>query len=288
MARFSGFFIALVVLAVLLLSDALFTVHQTEQALVLRFGQPKREITEPGLNIKLPFIERIARMERRVLNLDPPSEEMLLDEQKRVVVDVIARYRIARPLLFFQKMRDEAKATALLNNEINSSLRGILGNVTLEVLLSAKRNDVMERIRSQVNRNISGYGIDIVDVRIGRVDLPKQTSEAIYRRMRSERERDAAEARAEGQRDALKTRSEADRKYTIMLADAEKQAQELRGEGDRTAIRIYAEAMSKDPSFYDFYRSLEAYRKSLADKDTLFVLPPQGPFFAPFHKGAPQ
>lgn len=276
--------IALVVLGILA-SASLFTVNEAQQALVVRLGDPRRVIQEPGLKLKLPFFENVVVMDRRVLDLDPPVEQVILADQKRLDVDAFARYRIHDPLRFFQTVGSEAVAETRLNAVVNSALRRVLGNVTLLAVLSNERAQVMTDIRGQVNNEAQRLGIEIVDVRIRRADLPEETSQAIFARMRSEREREASEARAQGQEQSQQIRSRAERERTVLLAEAQRDAQILRGEGDNQALRVIGDATRQDAQFYAFYRSLEAYRKSLNKDDTTLVLSPNSEFFRFFGDG---
>ncbi|MFC7333453.1 protease modulator HflC [Rhodocista pekingensis] len=275
----------LVILGVLVLilavvgSASLFTVHQTQQALVLQFGEWKRTVQKPGLNVKVPFVQNVVMIDRRVLDIDPPVEQVILADQKRLEVDAFARYRIADPLRFYQSVGTEANAETRLSAVVNSALRRVLGNVTLLAVLSEERARVMTDIRTQVNQEAQRFGIEIVDVRIRRADLPEATSQAVFERMRSEREREAREARAQGQEQAQQIRSRAERERTVILAEAQRDAQVLRGEGDNQAIRILADAGARNPEFYQFYRSLEAYRQALRQDNTALVLSPDNDFF---------
>lgn len=261
------------------LTQSLFIVPETEQVIVLRFGDPVRLYEEPGLRAKIPVLEQLKTFDKRVLNADPPPEEILLADQKRLVVDTFARYKIVDMLKFHQTLSTESQALTRLNNLINSSVRSTLGNATLSDILTEKRVDVMSAIKEQVNSSVQRFGLTIVDVRIGRADFPQQISKSIYDRMSSERDREAKEFRAQGKEMAQLITSKADKERAILLAEAERKAQIMRGEGDEEAIRIYADAYQKDPEFYAFYRSLEAYRDSLADDDTTLVLSPNGEFF---------
>jgi membrane protease subunit HflC len=271
-----------IVLGLIVVSSSLFTVNEAQQALVLQFGEPMRIIREPGLKAKIPFIQEVRMLDRRVLDLDPPVEQVILADQKRLDVDAFARYRIKDPLRFYQTAGTEAIAETRLNSIVNSSLRRVLGSVTLLAILSDERARVMNDIRGQVNGEAERFGIEIVDVRIRRADLPEETSQAIFARMRSEREREAAEARAQGQEQAQQIRSRAERERTVILAEAQRDAQILRGEGDNQALRLIGEATSSDPQFYSFYRTLQAYRASLNQDDTTLVLSPTGEFFRYF------
>lgn len=264
--------------------SALFTVHQTQQALVLQFGEPKRVIQEPGLKFKLPFIQDVQFFDRRTLPLDPPRQQVILIDQKRMEVDTFGRFRIEDPLRFFQTVGNENGARSRLSAIINSTLRRVLGNVNLPKILSSDRQGLIDEIRAEVNIEANRLGIEIVEVRIRRADYPDETSQAIFDRMRSERQREAAEFRAEGEELSQQIRADADRQQTVILAGAERQAQQLRGEGDSDAIRIYADAFGKDPEFFAFYRSMEAYRKALGGSETTMVLSPDSDFFEFFNK----
>ena len=268
----------------IVVNSALFTVHQTKQVILLQFGEPKRVIQEPGLNVKLPFVQNVVEYERRVLEFDPPSEQVILSDQKRIDVDAYLRYRIADPLTFFQRVLSEAGARSRLSSVVNSSLRRVLGNVTLLEVLSEEREKIMANIQVDVNEAAKPFGVEIVDVRIRRADLPEQAAQAIYARMRSEREREAREARAQGFEKAQQIRAAADRERTVLLAEAQKTSEITRGEGERDAVRIYAEAYGRDPEFYGFYRSMQAYREALRAEDTTMVLSPDSEFFRFFGK----
>lgn len=275
---------ALALVTLVLLGSALFTVHQAEQALVLRFGAHRMTITEPGLKLKMPFVDDVVRYDARVLDLDPPAEQVILADQKRIVVDTFTRFRIVDPLQFYQAVRTEDAARARLREIINGSLRRVLGNVTLQSVLSDERTAIMAEIMQQVQNETSGLGIHISDVRIRRADLPEETSQSIYDRMKSEREREAREARAQGQERAQQIRSRAERERTVILAEAQRQAQLLRGDGDAQANNVYAQAFGKDPEFFGLYRSLQAYREALGSDNTSLVLSPDSEFFRYFGK----
>jgi len=273
--------IVIVVLGILA-SASLFTVNETQQALVLQFGEVRNVIQEPGLKAKIPFLQNIVVYDRRVLDLDPPVEQVILADQKRLDVDAFARYRITDPKGFYQSVGSEAVLEQRLNTVVISALRRVLGNVTVLAILSEERAQVMTDIRSQVNAEARRFGIDVVDVRIRRADLPEETSQSIFARMRSEREREAAEFRAQGQEQAQQIRPRAERERTVILAEAQRDAQVLRGEGDNQAFRIIADATGRDAEFYSFYRTLQAYRDSLRNEDTTMVLSPTGDFFKYF------
>jgi membrane protease subunit HflC len=260
----------------------MFIVHQTQQALVLQFGDPKRQITNPGLEFKIPFIQDVVFFERRVLDIDPPRQQVLLASQKRLDVDSYARFRIIDPLEFYKTVRNERGARAQLSGIINSTLRRVLGNETLKEILSNKRVAIMADIRQQVNAAVDRFGIEIIEVRLRRADYPKETSNNIYDRMKSEREQEAREFRAQGAEQAQQIRADADKQRTILVAEAKQKSETLRGEGDGLAIKIYADAFGQDPEFYGFYRSMLAYRKAMTDSDTTLVLSPDSDFFRYF------
>jgi membrane protease subunit HflC len=277
--------VTLALLAVLLFGaySAAFMVNQTQQALVLQFGEPKRTIQDPGLKFKLPFIQEAVYYERRVLSLIPQdAEEVILADQKRLQVDAYARYRIEDPLLFFQTVRNEIGARARLESIIDSSVRRVLGRETLASILTGERESINGSIRDEVNQSVASLGIQIIDVRLRRADYPEATSQNIFNRMKSEREREAKEFRATGEEEAQKIRADAEKTRTVIVADAKRQAQEVRGEGDSNAIRIYAESFGRDPEFFSFYRSMEAYRKSIGESGTSMVLSPNSSFFRYF------
>ncbi|MDP7182609.1 MAG: protease modulator HflC, partial [Alphaproteobacteria bacterium] len=260
----------------------LFTINQAEQALVLQFGDPKRVITEPGLKMKLPFIQEVARYDKRVLDYDAPAEEVIAEDQKRLVVDVFVRYRITDPLKFRQTVRRELLLRDRLKSMTSNAMRGVVGKVQMLDLLSEKRTGIMHDIRDVMNAEGGSFGIEVIDVRARRADLPEANSEAIYNRMKSEREREAKEFRAQGAEAAQRIRSLAERNRTVLLAEARKTGEILRGEGDSQSIKIYAEAFGKDVDFFSFYRSMEAYRKSLSGDGTTMVLSPDSEFFRYF------
>ncbi|HLJ63729.1 MAG TPA: protease modulator HflC, partial [Stellaceae bacterium] len=256
-----------------------FTVTQTEQAIVLRFGKPLRVVSEPGLKMKWPFTDNVVDYDRRVLDYEPPAEEVIAADQKRMVVDTYARFRIQDPLQFFQTVGTEEGARTRLGSIISGSLRRVIGNVELASVISSKRAQIMHTIREEVNAQARGLGLDVIDVRIRRADLPEGNSQAIYSRMKSERQREAYQFRAEGDRDGREIKAKADRQVVEIGADAQKQAQILSGNGDAESIRINAEAVSRDKEFFAFYRSLLAYQAALTGANTTFVLSPDSEFF---------
>jgi membrane protease subunit HflC len=261
-----------------LASSALFTVHQTQQALILQFGNPVRVETEPGLKFKIPFIQNVEYFDKRILDLDPPTQEVLLADQKRINVDAFARYRIVDPLKFKQRAVTLANFRQVFGGLLNSGVRSEVAKVSLAEMLSAKRAEVMDTITNDVKNQAPDFGVEVVDVRIGRTDLPEATSQAVYNRMRSERIAQAAQLRAEGEELKAKIQAEADRARTVIFAEANKTARTLEGEGDGQRTLILNEAYGKDPSFFDFYRSLEAY-ESLGGSGTTMVLSPDADFF---------
>jgi modulator of FtsH protease HflC len=274
----------LLVVAGLALTNAVFIVDQTEQALVLQFGQPRRVIRTPGLWAKRPFLEDVKRYDNRLLDFEPPPEEVIVSDQKRLVVDTYTRYRITDPLLFYQTVNTEVAVRARLSAMVNGSLRRVLGNVTLSALLSHERPAIMKQIRDEVSEQGKGFGIDVIDVRIRRADLPEENSQAIFARMVSERQQQAAQYRGEGAEAAQTVRANADRERTIIVAEAQRSAQRVRGDGDAESIRIYADAFGQDKEFFAFYRSMQAYRDALNGRSTSFVLTPGSGFFRFFEK----
>lgn len=267
-------------------SSALFTVEQTEQAIVMQFGNPQRVVREPGLHVKLPFIQEVVYYDSRVLSLDPQPEQVILSDQKRINVDAFARYRITNPLRFFQVLRTETQFRDQVGRILNSSVRNALARHELGDLLSGKRDDIMAQIEEKLASETTDFGIAIVDVRIGRTDLPPEISNDVYNRMRSDRIKEANQLRAEGVEENLKITSRADRDKTVLLAEARRTSQILRGEGDGERNRILGEAYGQDPEFFGFYRSMQAYRESLARGDTNMVLSPDSDFFRYFSKQA--
>jgi membrane protease subunit HflC len=267
-------------------SSSLFIVNQAEQALVLRFGAHRATIKEPGLHAKIPFIEDVVRYDLRLLALDPPDEQIILGDQKRIVVDTFTRYRIADPLKFYQAVRTEVQARAQMTQIVSSAMRRVMGQVMLPSILSDERAKIMEQIQHEVaERSLREMGIQVVDVRLRRADLPEETSQSIYDRMKSERERQAKEARAQGYEWSQQIRARADRERTVLLAEAQRNAQIERGQGDAEANRIFAEAFGKDVQFFTLYRSLQAYRAALGDGSTTLVLSPDNEFLKAFGAG---
>ncbi|MBW8271473.1 protease modulator HflC, partial [Caldovatus aquaticus] len=277
--------LALAVLAVITTFSTLFTVHQTQQVLITQFGEPIRVIREPGLHAKLPFIQSVIAFDRRLLDYDAPGEEVILGDQRRLIVDSFTRYRITDPLQFFQTVRGtEGGIRARLNSIVSSALRRVLGTEPLDAVLSQDRARIMGEIRDQVNEEARRFGIEVLDVRIRRADLPEENTQAILSRMQTERQRVASEQRAEGQGESLRIRANADRERTVLLAEAQAQADILRGQGEQEAIRIFAEAFQRDPAFFQFWRTMQAYREAFGDGSTRLVLTPESEFFRYFRE----
>ncbi len=283
MTKFLAILGGVIVVLGIIATSSLFIVEQTQQAIVLFFGKPQKTITEPGLNFKIPFAEEVVYYEKRVLDLDPPTERVILADQKRLDVDSYARFRIIDPLLFYQTTRLISGVPGKLSPIINSSLRRVLGNETLLDILSTKRAEIMVHIQKAVNDPVKRFGIEIVEVRVRRADYPDETRTNIENRMKSEREREAKEFRARGFELAEGIRADADKQKVVILAEAQKTAETVRGTGDSKAIQIYANAFGRDPGFFAFYRSMQAYRVSLGSGDTTMVLTPNSDFFRFFN-----
>lgn len=260
------------------LTSSLFTVHQTKQALILQFGNPIRVERDPGLKIKLPFIQNVEFYDRRILDLDPPSQEVVLSDQKRINVDSFARYRIVDPLEFRKKAVTDANFRQIFGNRLNAAVRAEVGQVFLADMLTQKRAEIMDKISTLMKAQAAEFGTEVVDVRIGRTDLPQATAQAVYNRMRSDRIASAALLRAEGEEQKLKIQAGADKQRTIIIAEAQRLAEILRGQGEGERNRILGEAFGQDPGFFDFYRSMEAYGEALGDGTTM-VLSPDSAFF---------
>ena len=261
---------------------SMFVVKETNQAIVLQFGDPKKIITSPGFQMKLPFIQNVVFLDRRILSLDPPPEEVIASDQKRLIVDAFARFKIVDPLKFYISVGNERVARSRLATIINSRLRSVLGKQSLATLLSEDRTKQMAIIQEGVNNEAEKFGIKIIDVRIKRADLPQANSEAIYRRMQTEREREAKEFRARGAEMAVTITSTADKEVTVILAEAKKQSEIMKGEGDGQRNRIFADAFGRDPEFFAFYRAMQAYEKALIGGDTSLILSPDSDFFKYF------
>ena len=280
--NFKYYLIAFGLILLFTVANSLYIVHQAEQAIVLQFGEPIRVVKEPGLKFKIPFIQNVVFYDMRLLNLDPPAQEVVLNDKKRLDVDSFTRYQIINPLRFYQTVRTEEQAQSKLAEIVNSSVRKILGRITLQELLSQKRTQIMQDISKAVKTDAEQIGVSVADVRIRRADLPLEVLQAINARMKTERERDAKEFRAQGQQQAQQIRATAEKERTIIIAEAEKQAQITRGEGDELAIKIWNDAANQDIAFFEFYRSLEAYKKSLTSGEASLVLSPDSEFFKYF------
>jgi membrane protease subunit HflC len=289
-----GIGIAAVVLFVLF--SSIFVVKQTEQALVLQFGKPVRVEQNPGLKFKVPFFQNVEFYSKQLLDFDAEPKEVIASDQKRLIVDAFVRYRITDPLRFKQAVADERTMRSRLNSILESSLRQVIGSQPLSAVISEKRSQVMDTIRDLVNTQargaatepgeaLRGFGIEVVDVRIKRADLPPANSEGIYKRMQTEREREAKEFRARGAEDAQKIRSQADKERTILIAEAKKTAEITRGQGDGEATKIFADSFGQDQDFFKFYRTLQAYKKTLSNKDTTVILSPDSEFLKTMDKG---
>jgi membrane protease subunit HflC len=271
--------LVLLLLVVIVGYSSIFTVSQTEQALVVRLGRPVDVVSAPGLNFKAPFIDTVISIDKRILDLENPSQEVIASDQKRLVVDAFARYRIKNALRFYQSIGSIQAANIQLTTLLNAALRRVLGEVSFINVVRDERENLMTRIRDQLDREADQYGIEVVDVRIRRADLPEQNSLAVYKRMQTEREREAQEFRAQGGQKAQEIRSKADREATVIVADANSTAEQTRGVGDAERNRLFAEAYGKDPDFFAFYRSMSAYETGLRSNDTRFLLRPDSEFF---------
>ena len=269
----------LLIVAVILAYGSLFTVYQTHQALLVRLGKAVRVVTEPGLNVKVPLIDQVITIDKRILDLESPAQEIIASDQKRLVVDAFARYRIQDPLRFYQTVGTIQAANARLSTVVTSRLRRVLGEASFIQLVRDERDDLMGKIRDQVDREVRTFGIAVVDVRIRRADLPEQNSQAVYQRMQTERQREAAEFRAQGTQRAQEIRARADREVTVMIADATAKSEQIRGEGDAERNRVFADAFGRDPNFFSFYRSMQAYEASIHKGDTRMLLKPDSEFF---------
>ena len=258
---------------------SLFVVKEVNQAIVLQFGDPKKIILTPGLNFKIPFIQNVVFLDKRILNLDTPPEEVIASDQKRLIVDAFARFKIVDPLKFYISVGNERVARSRLATIINSRIRNVLGKQELQTLLSEDRSKQMSLIQEGVNNEAENFGIKIVDVRIKRADLPQANSNAIFRRMQTEREREAKEFRAKGAEMAVTITSTADKEVTVIRAEAEKKSEIMKGEGDGQRNKIFADAFGQDPEFFAFYRAMQAYEKSLIGGETSLILSPDNDFF---------
>lgn len=274
--------LVVLLVAVVIGYGSLFMVYQTQQALVLRLGEPLAPITVPGLHLKIPIIDTVITIDKRILDLEAPAQELIASDQKRLVVDAFARYKIIDALKFYQTLGSIQAANSQLAILMSSGLRRVLGESTFIRVVRDEREQLMGRIRQQVDREANNYGISVVDVRIRRADLPEQNSQAVYQRMQTERQREAAEFRAQGSQRSQEIRSRADRDVTVLLADATSKAEQTRGEGDGERNRIFSEAFGRDPDFFSFYRSMQAYEAAFHRADTRMLLKPDSEFFRYF------
>jgi membrane protease subunit HflC len=277
-----GVLLVLVLAAAFIGYSSVFTVPETRQAIVIRLGEPQRVVSQAGLHFKAPFIDSVVYIDKRILDLENPAQEIIAADQKRLVVDAFARYKIVEPLRFYQAIGTVPAANSQLATLLNSSLRRVLGESSFQDVVRDDRDKLMTRIREQLDRETQRYGINVIDVRIRRADLPEQNSQAVYQRMQTERQREAAEFRAQGSQRAQEIRSRADRDVTVLLAEANAKGEQIRGEGDATRNRIFAESYGKDPDFFAFYRSMQAYEQGLGNNDTRMVLKPDSEFFRYF------
>ena len=282
MSKISIFLIIIIGIAFASL-NSLFTMSEKQQGLVLQFGEPKRVVKSSGLHFKLPLIQNVVKYDKRILEYDLPVEEVIAVDKKRMLIDSFTRFKIVEPLEFYKTVGSEINVRNRLNSNVISSLRRVVGRVTLDELLSQERNNIMENIKLEVNNEAFRFGIEIVDVRIRRADLPEANSQAIYERMKSERVREAKEFRAKGSEVAQKIRAEANKEKTVILAEATRKSEILRGEGESKAIDIYANAFEKDSDFYSFYRSMQAYGKVLGEDGTTMILSPDSEFLEFFN-----
>jgi len=284
-ARLSTILVVGIIGTLLLLSTTLYTVSEIQQALIIRLGAPISVVASPGLNFKLPFADSIVYYDTRLLTLEPPTEQVILGDQKRIEVQTYTRFRISDPLRFYQSLRTLEQASPQLTQIVSSLLRRELGQVTLGSLLSVERPRIVERIQKEVAERVRPLGIEVEDVRFHRADLPRETSQAIYDRMKSERQREAKELRAQGFEWAQEIQSKADRERTVILSEAQRQAKITRGEADADANQILAQAFGRDAQFYRLYRSLQTYRQALADAGSTLVLSPDAEFLRYFRNG---
>ena len=277
--KLGKFIIPIIIVLAIITYLSLFTVKEINQAIVLQFGNPKKVITTAGLQWKIPFVQNVVFLDRRILSLDPAPEEVIASDQKRLIVDAYSRFTIVDPLKFYISVGNEMVARSRLATIINSRIRNVLGKQSLATLLSEERGRQMAIIQEGVNEEAKKFGIEIIDVRIKRADLPQANSEAIYKRMQTEREREAKEFRARGAEMAVTITSTADKEVTVILANADKQSEIMKGEGDGIRNKIFADAFGQDPDFFSFYRAMQAYEKALIGGETTMILSPDSDFF---------
>ena len=282
MRAFYAFILTLVGLGALALYASAFVVHQNEQALVLRFGNPQQVITSPGLKWKIPFIDTVEYFDKRILDIDTTEQEVTASDQQRLIVDAYARYRITDQLKFYQNVRNEERVREVVGPLIESEIRRVLGSATLQDVVKDKRESLMKQIADQVNKEGQEYGLEVVDVRIKRADLPKENLVKVYDRMRADRVREATELRAQGEAQSNRVRANADKEVTIIKADATQKSDNIRGDGEAERSKIFADAFGQDPDFFRFYRSMQAYTTALKPGDTRMLLSPDSRFFRYF------
>lgn len=276
--------VAFIIIAIVVAFLMLFTVLQTTQVLIVRFGEVRQEIFDPGLHARVPLVDNIVIYDKRTLDIDPPPFEVLLTDKKRIAVDAFARYRIVNPKLYYQRIATEARLRDRFGKNINAALQRVIATVSLDSVLSSERESIMNEIREEVRKSAESFGVEVIDVRIGRTDLPDDTSQAVFERMRTEREREARELRAQGNESARKIRAQADKEKELIIADATKQSDILRGKGEASRNRLLGRAFSRDPSFFEFNKSLEVYKKSIEGGDTTIIISPDSEFFRYFNR----
>ncbi|MGH1404944.1 MAG: protease modulator HflC [Rhodomicrobiaceae bacterium] len=284
MRAFLSFLVVLGIAAGVLAYFSLFTVHQTERAMVLQLGSVQKEISEPGLHFKIPFVQNVVYFDKKLLEVDVPSREILIAGKKRIIIDAFARYKITEPLKFYQNIGSRLQFDSRLFDFVNASFRQVLSGASLDDIVRDKRKELMADVTKIVKQKVQPFGVEVVDVRLKRADLPKQLEENVYTRMKRERQQEAATYRAEGEEESIKIRAEADRTVIELKAQATKKSEIIRGEGDAERNSVFAEAFNRDPKFFAFYRSMQAYEKGLASGDTRLVITPNSEFFRFFNK----
>ena len=288
MRAFFSFLIVLGIAAAVLAYFSLFTVHQTQRAMVLQLGSVQKVIDEPGLHFKIPFVQNVVYFDKKLLEVDLPSREIIIAGKKRIVIDAFARYKITEPLKFYQNIGSRLQFDNRLFDFVNASFRQILSGASLDDIVRDKRQELMDAVTKVVKEQVKPFGVDVVDVRLKRADLPKQLEENVYTRMKRERQQEAATYRAEGEEESIKIRAEADRTVIELKAEATRKSEIIRGEGDAERNGVFAEAFNRDPKFFAFYRSMQAYEKGLASGDTRLVITPKSEFFRFFNKPSGQ
>ncbi|GAA6210876.1 protease modulator HflC [Hyphomicrobiales bacterium 4NK60-0047b] len=284
MRAFLSFLVVLGIAAAVLAYFSLFTVHQTERAMVLQLGSVEKEISEPGLHFKIPFVQNVVYFDKKLLEVDVPSREILIAGKKRIIIDAFARYKITEPLKFYQNIGSRLQFDSRLFDFVNASFREVLSGASLDDIVKDKRKELMSEVTKIVKQKVQPFGVDVVDVRLKRADLPQQLEQNVYTRMKRERQQEAATYRAEGEEESIKIRAEADRTVIELKAEATKKSEIIRGEGDAERNSVFAEAFNRDPKFFAFYRSMQAYEKGLASGDTRLVITPKSEFFRFFNK----